>query len=290
MLMFDLLLFTIILCIALFLFIIVLGENLYSLMINEQVNYLRLIVAYAALPPQQNTRLLPEMVQRYISFAGAGTCAAAESVRMKYHGKARYGKRGRWLDLGGECAFSIAVPGFWWKATLSYLPGIWLDRFDYYVDHSAGMNLNLFSLIPLSNINNSEIVSPALFRYLSCTPLFPMVHAHCTFIQWHPIDNTAARIVITDGMTSAEALVQFDERGWMESMKSIRESSTMNGKPAPGLVSCRYSSYFEMNGYQIPEVTEAEFILPDGERFEAEYILDSIDFEPCMTKINGDEA
>ncbi|NMB79480.1 MAG: hypothetical protein GYA23_10365 [Methanomicrobiales archaeon] len=288
--MFDLLLFTIVLCLALFLFIIVLGENLYSLMIEEQVNYLRLIVSYAALPLPRDTGLLPEPVQRYLSFAGAGTCASAESVRMKYHGKARYGKKGRWLVLGGECAFSIAVPGFWWRATLAYLPGVWLDRFDYYVDHRAGMNLNLFSLIPLSNINNSEIVSPALFRYLSCTPLFPMVHAHCTFIQWHPVDNTAARAVITDGTVSAEALVRFDERGWMESMNCIHESSTTNGQPAPGLVSCLYSSYFDFNGYRIPEVTEAEFILPDGERFEAEYILDSIDFEPCITKIHGDGA
>ena len=285
--MLDVLFVGIILCIVLFLFMIVIGENLFSLLVEDKVNYLRLITSYATLPPQRNTISLPEPVLRYLSFAGTGTCAAVESVRIKYHGKARYGKNGRWLDLGGECAFSLAVPGFWWRATLSYLPGIWLDRFDYYVDHTGGMNLNLFSIIPLSNNCSGEMASPALFRYLSCTPLFPMVYSHSNFIQWHPVDNTAARAVITNGEVSAEAFIRFDERGWIENMNIIRDGGSTNGRPAPGLVSCRYSSYSEKNGYRIPEVTEAEFILPDGEGFEAEYILDSIDFRPCSPKTSG---
>jgi len=277
--MIDFFLVSIILCITLFLFAIVIGEELFKIMVNEQVRYLKLIVTYVPLPSRRDITQLPEPVQRYIAYsAGSDSAPPPDSVRLRYHGKARYGRKGRWMQLGGEAFVSFAVPGFWWRATITYFPCIWLDRFDYYIDHKAGMTLNLYSLIPLSNEQSSGMSCPALFRYLAFTPLFPGIHRTDISIRWDPVDHTAARATITDHGISAEALVRFNERGRIESMNLVQDPAcTDNGKPA-GLVSCRYSSYSEMHGCQIPTMLEAEFYLPGGVLYNAIYTIETLDY------------
>ena len=280
--MIDFFLASIILCITLYLFAIVIGEELFKIMVNEQVRYLKLIVTYVPLPSHRDIGQLPEPVQRYIAYStGSDSSPSPDSVRVRYHGKARYGKTGRWMPLGGEAFISFAVPGFWWRATITYFPCIWLDRFDYYIDHKAGMNLNLYSLIPLSNEQSSEMICPALFRYLAFTPLFPGIHRTETSICWDPVDHTAARATITDNGVSAEAFVRFNERGWIESMNLMQDpAGTGYGKPA-GLVSCRYSSYAEVHGCHIPKTLEAEFYLPDGVLYNAIYTIETLDYSTC---------
>jgi hypothetical protein len=140
------------------------------------------------------------------------------------------------------------------------------------------MNLNLYSLIPLSNQQSSGMICPALFRYLAFTPLFPIIHRTETSIRWSPVDHTAARATITDGGRSAEALVRFDERGWIESMNLLHNPTGAKNGNAAGLVSCKYSSYSEMHGCHIPKTLEAEFCLPDGVLYNAVYHIETLDY------------
>lgn len=273
------LMFWFILSIVIFIFIIVVGSELFRIMVNEQHRYLQLIVHYAPLPPAVSIPTRPEPVSRYVSQALGENRTPVGCMHFRHGGRIRYGKTGRWMGMGGEGFFSLAVPAFVWYATVTYAPGIWLEAYDYYVDRKAGMNLNLFSVFPLDNTHTDEIKGSSLFRYLTRTPLFPMILGSSPFIQWENIDDTTAKATITDNDISVKAIVRFDHGGMIESIESCQKTIPETGRPVPGHFACRFSSYNEVGGYRLPMQVTSEIILPEGEYVRAEFAITLVEFD-----------
>jgi len=277
--MIDMLTFGILLWIAIVLLVIVAGSEIFAMMIEEQIRNLHLIIHYAPLPATVSIPSKPEPVARYVSWALGENQLLVGSVHLRFTGRRRYGKTGRWMDIGGEAFFSVAAPGFVWRATTTYAPSIWLETFDFYVDDKAGMNLNLFSVFPLDNAHDDAIKTSSLFRYLACTPLFPMIHGSAGFITWENIDDSTAKAIITDKGRSVEAIARFNGRGWIESIDMHDKTHPETGRPVPGHFATRFSSYTKMEGYWIPMQVDSDMILPDGEYVTAEYSISEIDFD-----------
>lgn len=275
--------FGIILSIVIFLFLIVIGNDLFAIMIDERLRYLRLIIFYAPSPERADIPRDPEPVARYLSWALGENRHPVACVHLRHTGRIRYGKTGRWMNMGGEGYFSLAVPGFIWHATITYAPGIWLDAFDYYVDREAGMNLNLFSLIPLDNNNTDEIKNSSLFHYLVWTPVFPMIHGLSDFITWENIDDSTAKAIIQDKDHAVEAIARFDGRGWIDSMEIHRKTPAESSHPIPGYIASKFSGYSDVGGYQVPLQITSDIILPDGELLCAEFTLTCIEFDDTDT-------
>ena len=278
--MFSELLFGFIVWIVIVLFIILAGNEIFAIMVDEQLRYLRLIVNYAPLSPTVSIPSRPEPLARYVSWALGENRNPAGCVHLRHSGRIRYGKNGRWMTMGGEAFFSLATPGFVWRATISWIPGIWLESFDYSVDREAAMNLNLFSVFPLDNGKTDEMKDSSLFRYLASTPLFPMIHGSTDFISWENIDDTTARATIRDKDHSVGALVRFDGRGGIESIEACHRTHPETGRPVPGHFASRFSGYSEEDGYRIPVQVSSDIILPEGEEVHAEYTITSIEFHP----------
>jgi hypothetical protein len=266
-----------ILCIAVFLVIVVTGSELFAIMAGEQLRLLRLSAHHAPLPEADGILPAPEPVSRYLSWATGETLAPDEGcVRIRHEGRIRFGEDGRWMPMGGEAFFPLAVPAFVWRSTILYAPGIWLETFDYYVDRTAAMNLNLFSVFPLNNGHSDAMKKSSLFRYLACTPLFPIVHASSSFIRWVNISETTAQAVISDNGHSAKAIVRFDSRGRIGSIEAC------HGNPArvnagPGHYLSRFSAWAEMGGRWIPTRVASEIVLPEGGLLYAEYAITSVE-------------
>jgi len=267
------------LCIAIFFLIIAVGNGLFTIMVDEQLRYLRLIIHYAPLPPAVSIPQRPESVSRYVSWALGENRTPAGCMHFRHGGRIRYGKSGRWMGMGGEGFFSIAVPAFVWHATITYVPGLWLEAFDYYVDRKAGMNLNLCSVFPLDNAQTDEMRESSLFRYLTRTPLFPVILGASPFIHWENIDDSAAKAIINDKDTSVEAIARFDSKGRIESFESCRKTSPKNGRPVPGHFTSRFSSWADVGGCQLPMQITSEIILPGGEYVCAEYAITRVEFD-----------
>jgi hypothetical protein len=281
--MFSELLFGFILWIAVFLLIIAVGSELFSIMIEERLRYLRLIVNYAQLSPTISIPTSPEPVARYVSWALGENRAPVGCVHIRHSGRIRYGKTGRWMNMGGEAFFSLATPGFVWRATITYFPGIWLEAFDYYVDREAGMNLNLFSVFPLDNGKTDEMKDSSLFRYLASTPLFPMIHGSTDLISWENVDDTTAKAIIRNKDQSAEAFVRFNGRGGIESIESFRMTDPVAGRAVPGHFASRFSGYSDEEGYRIPIQISSDIVLPEGEEVHAEFVITDIEFHSTGT-------
>jgi Family of unknown function (DUF6920) len=267
------------LCTVIFLLIIVTGSELFAIMVDEQLRYLRLIIHYAPLPPAVSIPQRPEPVSRYVSWALGENRTPVGCMHFRHGGRIRYGKTGRWMNMGGEGFFSVAVPAFIWHATITYAPGMWLETFDYYVDRKAGMNLNLFSVFPLDNAQTDDMKDSSLFRYLTRTPLFPMILGSSPFIHWENVDDSTAKAIIKDKGTSVEAIARFDSKGKIESFESCQKTIPETGHTVPGHFASRFSSYADVGGCQIPMRITSEIILPEGEYVCAEYAITLVEFD-----------
>jgi hypothetical protein len=279
----DLLILAIIFSIAFFLFAIAIGSNLFVVMVDEQIRYLQLIVTYAPLPRSAITRSYPDPVSRYITWAAGNRNDPAGCAHIRYSGRIRFGKTGRWMKTGGKALFSLAVPGFIWHATITYAPGVWIETFDYYVHRKAGMNFNLFSFFPLNNAHDRDILTTSLFRYLASAPLFPKVLSSSDSITWENLDDSAALAVIHDGDVSAEAVIRFNGKGWIESIAIRDPPSLKHGLKGPGVFTCRFSEYAEAGGCHIPMQVFSEQILPDGQYLCMEYRVTTAEYDMPKT-------
>ena len=273
----------ILLWVAIFLFIILVGSELFALMVDEQIRHLRLIIFYAPLPAKAGIPASPEPVARYVSWALGENQNPVDCVHVRYTGRIRYGRTGRWMKMNGEALFSLATPAFTWHAKIAYTPGTWIEAFDYYVHHEAGMNFNLFSFLPLNNAHTGGIRGSSLFRYLACMPLFPMIHRSSDFISWETVDDSTAKASIRDADLSVEAIARFDARGWIRSITTCQNVHPETGRPLPGLFSSRFSGYAEVGGYRIPIQIASELILPDGEYVCAEYSITAVKYDTPVT-------
>lgn len=277
-----------ILWIGIVLLIIVTGSELFAIRVNEQIRYLLLIIHDAPYNGSSPMPAVPEPVSRYLSRAlGENRCPAEGCVRIHLEGRIRFGKNGRWMPVGGEAFFPLAVPGFVWRSTILYAPCVWLETFDYYTDRTAGVNLNLFSVFPLNNQNSTTLAKNSLFRYLASTPLFPFIHATSSFIRWENIDDTMAKAVISDNGQSAEAVVRFDGRGGIESIEACERTGPDSDRPVPGHFLSRFSSYADMGGFHIPTQVTSEISRPEGGLMTAEYTITAV--EPVTADAPGME-
>jgi hypothetical protein len=273
----------ILLWVTLFLFIIVVGSELFAIMVDEQIRYLRLIIFYAPLPATTGIPSNPEPVARYVFWSYAENPNPVDCVHVQYTGRIRYGRMGRWMKVNGGALFSLVAPAFIWHAKVTYAPGIWIEAFDYYVHHEAGMNFNLFSFLPLDNANTGEIRGSSLFRYLACTPLFPMIYRSSGFIRWETVDDMTAKAIIHDPDLSVDAIARFNGRGWIESISTRQKIHPETGRPVPGLFASRFSGYAEVGGYRIPTRVASEMIMPHGEYVCAEYSITGVTYDTPVT-------
>lgn len=273
----DLLILTIIFSIAIFLFAVAIGSNLFMIMVDEQVRYLRMIAFYAPLPAQESNRLQPEPVSRYLIWAAGNKPNPAGCARVRFSGRMRLGKNRRWMKVGGSGYFSLAVPGFVWHTTITCAPGIWIEACEYFVHRSAGVCFNLCSFLPLNNVHSSEIARPALFQYLAFTPLFPHILDALPAVSWDPVDDTAAIATIHYADVSTQALARFDGKSRLESMAFHDPLSPARDQPTLGIFSCSYSCYEERGGYHVPRQVVVEQHLPDGAYACVEYSVTTID-------------
>lgn len=277
--MIDVLIIGFIFFVAIFLFAVAIGSNLFTVMVAEQVRYLDLIMLYAPHPAPASRQSLPEPVYRYLLQAVGSDAARPSCTTLRFRGRARFGKTGRWLHTRGRGIFPFAVPGYVWHTTSTYAPCIWLESFDFYVNRAAGMTLNLLSFFPLNNAYAKEIQSPALFRYLAFLPFFPQRAAAAGALSWEPIDETAARLRIRDGEIATAAIVRFSGRGWIESIDAECPPDTVSRRRPPGLYRCRYTGESRAGGCRVPRGIVIEQRLPDGEYFCAELEITQVEYD-----------
>jgi hypothetical protein len=92
--MLTVLTFLFILCMVIFLIIIIAGNELFAIMVDEQFRYLRLIISYAPLPEAVSIPSSPEPVARYVTAALGENKNPAGCVHIRHTGGCGMGRPG----------------------------------------------------------------------------------------------------------------------------------------------------------------------------------------------------
>jgi hypothetical protein len=109
-----------------------------------------------------------------------------------------------------------------------------------------------------------ELAEGELMRFLAEAAWYPTVLIPGPGIEWEGVDDSMARVTLTDGATSVTLTVQFDARGLIASVRSDGRYRDVDGVPVRTPWQGRFWDYVRRDGMLVPLEGEVVWLLPGG--------------------------
>jgi hypothetical protein len=110
---------------------------------------------------------LPDVMQRYLRYAGVVEKEPIHTVRLKQQGFMRTQPDQKWIPLVAEQYFTTTPPAFVWNCTMRPFPLAWISVTDLFTGGHGRMIIKLLSFITVGNAHGPEIDQGELQRYLA---------------------------------------------------------------------------------------------------------------------------
>ncbi|GGL16594.1 DUF6544 family protein [Streptomyces flaveus] len=210
---------------------------------------------------------LPEPVQRYLRHTGIVGKPIVRTVHLRQKGRMRTGPGRPWIPLDAEEHYSVQPPGFVWDGTmhLGLLP-VGRAR-DMYLDGRGHMLVKAASLLSVVDARGEEMDQGSMMRYLSEMIFFPSAFLAAN-VSFEAIDDSSARVTLTDHGRSATGTMYVDEAGRLTDFVAQRYRM-VDGRCDPETWSTPVTEYGEFEGLKLPIRGKAVWKLADG---DLEYI------------------
>ena len=227
---------------------------------------------------------LPAPVQRYLRHAGVVGRPMVETVRIHQEGRMHPSADGPWLPISADQWYSVEPPGFVWSVTMRIGPLPVIRGRDRYLDGHGAMLIKAGALFPIVDATGPEMDQGALMRHLSEMPWFPSAFLRDR-VTWEAIDDTSARVTLTDGDRSVSGVMSFDEDGRLTEFRAERYRMIGGGFElqtwsAPTL------GYGEFEGLELPAKGAATWKAPDGDLTYIELELTEVAIGPGLTDVH----
>jgi len=221
--------------------------------------------ALAVGPEQLQARwsTLPEPVRRYLWFAVADRAPSIASARLEHDGFFRIKPDQRWMKIKGRQDFTVATPGFVWRARVWPLPLAWIDARDSLTDGHGQMLVKLMSVVPLANARGPEIDQGSRLRWLAEGAWFPYAFVTDSVV-WKPIDHRSARAILRCEGLPVEATLDVDDQGKLLQLRASRYRDIGGGKAVLTPWRGQYAHYGQFGNFRVPTSVEVSWELPDG--------------------------
>jgi hypothetical protein len=221
---------------------------------------------------------LPEPVRRYLRYAGVVGKPVPGTIRLHQKGRMRPGPGQPWMPLEAEEHYSVQPPGFVWAGTAS-LGALPVARAcDMYAEGHGRMLVKVASLWPVADASGEQMDQAAMMRYLSEMIWFPAAFL-ASNIAFEAVDDSSARVTLTDHGRTASATLVFDEQGRLTDFVAQRYRTA--GASDPETWSTPITGYGEFEGLRLPARGKAIYKLPGG---DLEYI------DVTVTELHYDTA
>jgi uncharacterized protein DUF6544 len=210
---------------------------------------------------------LPEVVQRYLRYSQVVGKEIPRTVRLKQIGKFRQSAQQPWMNLHAKQYYSVNPPGFLWVGTIRK-GGLPLVRArDRYWNGKGNMQIKLGTLFTIANATGEEMDQSSMMRYLNEMIWFPTAFLGKN-ISFEPVDNTSARVTLTDKGKSVSGTMFFDDEGKFIDFVAPRYRE-INGTYELNTWSTPLTEYGEYEGLKLPVKGKAVWKLKEG---DLEYI------------------
>ena len=99
---------------------------------------------------------LPEVMQRYLHYAGVVGKEPIRTVRLKQQGFMRTQPGQKWIPLVAEQYFMTTPPAFLWNCTIRPFPLAWVSATDRFTEGHGSMVIKLLSFIHYGKCTRSR--------------------------------------------------------------------------------------------------------------------------------------
>lgn len=196
---------------------------------------------------------LPLPVQRYLRYSGVVGKPYPYNMYVKFDGEMR--SRGKdWFSFTSEQFNFFDEPTrlFFMKAKMF---GITVPGYHKYENQKALMNIKLFGLIDIVNIQSAELTKGETVTVLNDMCLMAPAGLLRKQISWEAIDSLRSKLIFTNGAIRVSALLYFNERGQLIDFISNDRYETNTQQWLP--FSTPVSDYQPVNGMNLLAYGEA---------------------------------
>ena len=206
---------------------------------------------------------LPEVVQRYLRYAGVVGKEPINTVRLTQQGLMRQQPDHKWMPLVAEQYFTTKPPAFLWHCMMRPLPFLWISATDQFSQGHGSMRIKLLSFIPLGNARGPEMDQGELQRYLAEMIWFPTAWLSDA-IEWQAIDANSVQATMRSPGVTGSVVLHVNEQGHLTHVTADRyKEEHGHYLLAPWAGQC--NEYQEVEGMRIPTRIEITWHLASGE-------------------------
>lgn len=198
---------------------------------------------------------LPKPVQRYLRYSGIIGKEEVTTVRLRQKGVLRRSLKDSWKDLEAVEYYSVTPPAFVWLGQMAMGPFKVVAARDSYINGQGRMLIKMLGIKTIDDVTGQKMDYSCLLRYLNEMMWFPSAFLNDN-IHWDAIDDTSARVTLTDASLIASAVMHFDEQGALTTFVSDRYHQ-VNGVYVKDTWETPITGYGEFNGLKLPIKGEA---------------------------------
>jgi hypothetical protein len=206
---------------------------------------------------------LPEPVQRYLSYSQVVGKEPIRTVRLKQLGKMRQSARQPWMKFDAEEYYSVNPPGFLWVGTMRKGGFPLVRARDRYRDGKGNMQIKLGTIFTIADATGEEMDQGSMMRYLNEMMWFPTAFLEAN-VSFEPVDQTSAKVTLTDVGKHVAATMYFDEEGRVTNFVAPRYRE-VSGKNELATWSTPITAYGEFGGLKLPVEAKAVWKLKEGD-------------------------
>jgi hypothetical protein len=244
------------------------GHRAFTRLVRRDVQalYARASPGRAGVVAEEMLTGLPEPVRRYLRYTGVVGKPFPATIRLHQKGRMRPGPGQPWMPLEAEEHYSVQPPGFVWAGTARAGPVAVARARDMYAVGHGRMLVKVASLWAVADASGAQTDQAAMMRYLSEMIWFPAALLAGN-ISFEAVDDSSARVTLTDHGRTATATLVFDQQGRLTDFVAKRYRTADASDPETW--STPVTGYGEYEGLRLPACGKAIYKLPGG---DLEYI------------------
>jgi hypothetical protein len=223
-------------------------------------------------------RLLPDPVARFLRAVGAVGAPRVTNFRATIHGRIRSGPDTPWMEFTGEQFNAYGdVPARLFRISAS-MRGLPAEVFHSFVGADATMRVRALSVFPIIDARGPQMNRSETVTILNDMCVFAPAALVDADIAWEPVDDRAARAVFTRLGVTVSAELRFDERGLLvDFVSDDRSRSSADGSTfTPERWSTPLTWASTPDGWSRCIYGEGRWHAPDGEFAYLEIWIDDV--------------
>jgi hypothetical protein len=233
--------------------------------LSEKLEVERLQIKPGAYDPRELAGL-PVPVQRYFRSVLRDGQPMVAAVTVEHTGTFNMGKNGeQWKAFSSTQRIVTRRPGFIWNARIMMMPGFAVRVHDAYVAGEGILHATLFGLVSLVDLRGTpEMAKGELMRFLAEAAWYPTALLPSQGVNWQAMDNASAKASFKDGDTSLTMLFQFNEAGFIDTIRVDARGRNVGGDIVDTPWQGRFWNYEIRSGMRVPLDGEVAWLLPEG--------------------------